>query len=120
MANLGMGESPIELTTENIDKHVDEKRIGNYGLGYPNPDDPRWLYVQYVGRSDTDLRKRLKDHVGNYKHFKFCYLGSALDAWHYECQNYHDFPKSKTDNDIHPARPKGYTKENHPCNHCDK
>ena len=60
--------------------------------------------VQYVGRSDTDVARRLKEHVNEgYSHFKFSYASSRRAAFIKECQNYHDFNPS--DNDIHPRRP---------------
>ena len=106
MNNLGMGRSR-KLTRENIDRFVKQGQIGNYALGYV---EAGTFYVCYVGRSDTDLNLRLKDHLDenpDYECFKFKYAATVIDAYEMECRNYHDFPNSN--NIIHPVKPKGYT-----------
>ena len=113
MASLGMSGS-YDLTNEEIDKQVTKKSPGNYALGYTKDGT---FYVKYVGRSDTDLNKRLKDWVGKYKKFKFSYATSPKAAFEKECHNYHDFGESdKLDNDNHPQRPDG---TNWKCPVCD-
>ncbi|MBA3045855.1 MAG: hypothetical protein FP824_06540 [Euryarchaeota archaeon] len=102
MASLGM-EGPYELTSEKIDAIITRTSAGNYALGYMNGDS---FNVNYVGRSDNDVKKRLKDWVGEYKKFKFSYATSRKDAFEKECRNYHDFGGSKSlDNKLHPERP---------------
>lgn len=102
MASLNM-EGPYPLTIESIDKRVKKGSIGNYALGYS---DGTSFMVKYVGRSDSDLNKRLKDHVGSYKEFKFSYASSAKEAYAKELRNYHDFGGSEAlDNEIEPAKP---------------
>jgi len=118
MASLGFGTHSRLLNEENIDNYVEEKRIGNYALGYVKEGS---FYPKYVGRSDIDLNKRLHKHVGSkYKRFKFMYQKTARIAFFKECHNYHDFMNC-LDNEIHPDRPKGYNKENLPCpvKNCD-
>ena len=104
MASLGMS-GPYELTKEKIDSVVTRTSPGNYALGRKKNDT---FYVNYVGRSDDDVKSRLKDWVGKYKHFKCSYATSAKSAFEKECRNYHDFGgKEKLDNDVHPQRPSG-------------
>lgn len=105
MATLDMNGS-YELTTAKINAAVTKTSPGNYALGYRKDDI---FVVQYVGRSDSDVAARLKQHVGKkYTRFKFSYATSAKAAFEKECHNYHDFGgKEKLDNTIHPDRPAG-------------
>lgn len=103
MASLGM-EGPFDLTNESIDRNITKTSAGNYALGYVTDGT---FYVRYVGRSDTDVNKRLKDHVGKHKSFKYSYASSPKAAFEKECNNFHDFgEEKKLENDIHPDRPK--------------
>lgn len=116
MASLNM-KGPYTLNDSYIDK-FDSNEIGNYGLGYS---DDTYFYVKYVGRSDDDLNKRLKEHVGEYKEFMFSYATSKKETFNKECRNYHDFGGSKKlDNTNHPARPKGKDWECPKCKIFDK
>ncbi|MEQ9910075.1 hypothetical protein ABRP70_19885 [Pectobacterium odoriferum] len=107
MPSLGMGGVHYELTSEEIDRMVTRTSAGNYALG--NISSNGLLNVKYVGRADSDLNDRLKDHVGesvNYTHFKFLYATSSKAAFEKECHNYHDFGgNQKLNNRIHPDRP---------------
>lgn len=101
-------KGPYSLTTSNIGIVVTRKSPGVY-----------ILYVAcngqklYVGRSDTDVRARLKRHVGErsptarsaYSYFKFDYATSPKKAFERECNlwHYHRPP----DNLNHPQRPAG-------------
>ncbi len=115
MASLNMGFS-FCLTNEVIDKVVAPNRIGNYAFGYLNAQAT--FIVRYVGRSDTDLRERLKHGIADmevdpdcrYERFKFSYAATAKEAYEKECYNYHDFggDKGKLRNINHPTKPKGY------------
>jgi hypothetical protein len=102
MASLDMN-GPYSLTEMKIDTYVSES-IGNYALGYT--DDGGVFRVLYVGRSDTNLNQRLKDHIDEgFREFKFSIAATKKAAYTKECQNYHDFnPKN---NEIHPAKPTG-------------
>ncbi len=93
---------PYKLDAQTIDKIVTKTSAGAYALGRSKNDG---YYVDYVGRSDGDVNKRLKDWVGNYTHFKFDYFSSPKAAFEKECNLYHDFKASGLDNDVHPARP---------------
>lgn len=89
------------LNTQTINTVVTKTSSGAYALGrqigYA-------FYVDYVGRSDTDLAERLKFWIGRYTHFQAGYYGSPLDAFIKECNLYHDFAGS-LDNKVHPDRP---------------
>lgn len=94
----------ILLKEKEIKESVKEGSIGNY-----------WLFdgtlgIRYVGRSDTDLQKRLLDHVNepHYKSFKFSYADSPEEAYYKECKQYHEYEKSgKLRNEKHPDCPDG-------------
>jgi hypothetical protein len=98
-------DGPFELNADSIDAVVPKNIIGNYALGNLSEDKKKFI-VGYVGRSDSDLNERLKQHVGEYTHFKFSGATSVKEAFEKECHNYHDFTEGKT-SQIHPARPEG-------------
>lgn len=106
MATLNMN-GPYVLTRTKVDEIVTRSSPGNYALGYVN--DENVFIVQYVGRADSDVAARIKQHVGErYKRFKFSYATSPKAAFEKECKNYHDFGGNwKLDNKIHPDRPAG-------------
>ena len=113
MAKLNMTGTFI-LSNEEIDKRVTKTSAGNYALGRV---ENNTFYVKYVGRSDNDLNKRLKDWVGSYESFKFSYASSPKSAFEKECENYHDFGENKSlDNKAHPDRPDN---ANWSCPNCD-
>ena len=110
MPSTGLSYGPYALTSANVDKYV-SAQIGTYVLGHESNGS---FYLDYVGRSDTDVNNRLKDWAPTkYQMFKFDYFATAKAAFERECQIYHDF--SGLDNDVHPARPKGAT---YGCPHC--
>jgi len=113
MASLGM-QGSYKLTNDEIDKQVTKKSPGNYALGHVSDGT---FYVNYVGRSDTNLNERLKDWIEKYKKFKYSYATSAKAAFEKECHNYHDFGGSdQLDNENHPQRP---DRTNWQCPVCD-
>ena len=61
---------------------------------------------RYVGRSDTDLGKRLSQWVGVYERFYVEYHTSSRNAYLRECELYHQY-RNTLDNEIHPATPSG-------------
>lgn len=68
--------------------------------------------VRYVGRSDNDLRGRLKWHKSNndYKYYRFKHC-SLKEAYEWECKYWHKYQHS-IDNSFsnygnHPATPMG-------------
>lgn len=101
MASSGLRGS-FPLTHESINTNVTKTSPGAYALGYVSETT---FYIDYVGRSDTNVATRLKQHIGAYRRFKFEYYASAKAAFEKECRLYHDF--KPTDNKVHPARPNG-------------
>jgi hypothetical protein len=109
MPDLNM-RGPYALNMRSVDDYVEKSCIGNYALGFLG--DKGEFYIQYVGRSDTDLNARIKAHIGekastgnDYLFFKFSYSASAKEAYEKECINYHDFSRYTLDNEVHPDRP---------------
>ena len=115
MASLNMGISH-NLTYDEIDRLVLENSIENYAYGYLN--DKGVFIVCYIGRSDTDLKERIKHGIEymkanpncRYERFKFSYADSIQEAYEKECQNYHDFggEEGYLRNKEHPAKPDRY------------
>lgn len=62
--------------------------------------------VLYVGRSDTNLQRRIKSHIGekgDYYRFYYEEAFSRKDSYEKECYFWHRYlPR---DNDIHPDHP---------------
>ena len=105
MPSINM-QGPFELTNESIDKNVKDSIHGNYLLGYLN--EKGVFKVQYVGRADNGLVRRLKEHVSEgYACFWYSTCSSAKEAFDEECRNWHDFggAKGQLDNIYHPDRP---------------
>jgi hypothetical protein len=92
------------LDVKNIDLAVTKKSAGVYALGTESQDGKTFL-VRYVGRSNDDVNRRLKDHVEKYYRFMYQYCVLPKDAFESECHLYHDFGETKLDNEIHPRRP---------------
>lgn len=103
MANSGLF-GPHALTEFGIDAAVKGTGAGAYALGSTNANGV--FTISYVGRSDTDLSGRLKDHVGSYMQFKFGFYSTPESAYLKECSLYHDFGALGA-NHVHPARPEG-------------
>jgi len=95
---------PFALSNVAIDANVTRTSPGNYALIRSVNGS---TVIRYVGRSDTDVKNRLRQHVGTgYSQFKFSYASSPKAAFEEECCNYHDLGgSSKLDNQNHPARP---------------
>jgi hypothetical protein len=103
MATTGL-EGPFPLTKMGVENAVKLTSAGAYALGHTEANGT--FIVEYVGRADEDLAKRLQDHVPEpYQQFKAKYFPSAEEAFYKECRLYHDFPNQN--NKVHPARSKG-------------
>ena len=112
MPSLDMGVS-YDLTYDEIERCVTDGSIGNYAFGYL--DEHGVFIVCYVGRSDTNLKERIKhgitdkeDHPNyRYERFKFSYAESDKEAYEKEGRNYHDFggDEGLLINKDHPAKP---------------
>ncbi len=97
---------PYDLTSKTIDSKISKTQAGNYALGtMGSGQKANTFLVGYVGRSDTDVAERLKDHVDTYEKFMFSYASSVKAAFEEECRNYHDF--NPPGNSVHPACPDG-------------
>lgn len=105
---LDMGQM-LDFNLKTINEEIIKTQAGNYALGYKkvNDDGTGTFIVQYVGRADSNVKGRLKNHLSEtkYKKFKFSYATSPKSAFEKECKNYHDF--ECPDNSIHPDRPDG-------------
>ncbi|HLN62304.1 MAG TPA: hypothetical protein VK464_12195 [Symbiobacteriaceae bacterium] len=105
MTSLEMG-SYFPFTSAIVDEIITRRAPGNYALGFVR--NGRFV-PRYIGRAESDVRGRIKDHLGespDYKYFKFRYAASPRDAFLHECMNYHGFIGG-LDNWVHPARPAG-------------
>lgn len=112
MASLNMN-GPYTFDLETINSEVTRTSTGNYALGYVNSKGT--FIVQYVGRSDYNLKDRLKDHLKeSFSSFKYSYAISPKAAFEKECNNYHSFTPLR--NKIHPDRPEN---TNWKCPICD-
>lgn len=102
--NLNMN-GPFDFNLNEISIQITKNSAGNYALGYQNQEG--YFVVKYVGRSDSDVANRLKQHIGeDYSHFKYSYASSPKAAFEKECENYHDFGGDENlVNEIHPRRP---------------
>jgi hypothetical protein len=114
MASSGLF-GPYPLTGGGVSSSVKGVGPGAYALGYTDQQRNTFV-VQYVGRSDDDLAKRLNDHVPEkYQQFKYGFYPSAKAAFDKECWLFHTFGETQLDNKIHPARPRNQTWA---CPHC--
>ena len=101
MASSGL-RGPFPLTEDSIKNNVIRRSPGAYALGHQ---DGNTFYISYVGRSDTDVGGRLRDHVGASPQFKYGYYAAGIEVFEKECRLYHDFGSSG--NKRHPDRPAG-------------
>ena len=109
MPSLEMGNIMYEMNKDVIETVLKDGLIGNYALGNKSVNGS--FVVHYVGRSDTDLKQRLLQHLTDnnpYPFFKFYVAESVKEAYLKECKNFHDFGAEKyLDNKVHPAKPEG-------------
>ena len=96
-------EGPFSFDIKTIDEKVTRVSAGNFVLGRKNKNG-NFLF-NHMGRALTDLNSKLKSWVDKTDNplFKFRYSITARDAFVIECENYHDFVKSKKNK--HPRRP---------------
>jgi len=102
MAKTGL-LGPYRLSFDEINDRVVGKMAGTYALGRFDPAGR--FSVNYVGRSDTDVKAKLFEHIGSDNLFKFSHLMSSKAAFEKECALYHDF--KPPGNRVHPSRPGG-------------
>jgi hypothetical protein len=116
MGSLNMN-GPYDFNINSIDINVTKVCGGNYALGIADELTGNF-HVTYVGRSDSDLKDRLKKQLSEKKNvisryetknisFKYSYASSPKEAYEKECNNYHSFVRSKKlINNVHPEKPK--------------
>jgi hypothetical protein len=93
---------PYSLTDEDIASNVSASLPGVYALGSFRPDGS--CSVEYVGRSDEDIRERLRLHTPrSHPQFYFTYCQSEEEAYRIECELFHAF--HPPENYVHPTRP---------------
>ena len=102
MANTGLS-GPYRLTFDAIDAAVTETSPGVFALGRADPGGR--FCVNHVGRSDADIKVRLRDFIGSDSLFKYGYFPSSEAAFQRECELFHDVRPPR--NLVHPGRPKG-------------
>ncbi len=80
------------LTHDNVDFVLQAKMPGVYLLQEGNSVMAR---PTYVGRSDTDLADRLKDHIGKATYFRAAYCFTAEEAYQLELRIYNAYKPSR-------------------------
>ena len=115
MGSLNM-DGPYDFNNDSIDINVTKVCGGNYALGIEDKITSNF-HVTYVGRSDSDVKDRLKKQLSQTKNitskyetknisFKYSYASSQKEAFDKECFNYHSFVRSKKlTNSGHPEKP---------------
>lgn len=96
---------PFKLTFEDIDGAVQRQAPGVFALG--TRDMAGRFAIMSIGRSDVDVRGRLRECIGAGTHFKFDYFANEREAFEKECELFHEI--KPPGNFIHPSRPAGST-----------
>lgn len=104
MTSTGLS-GPYQLTFEGIEAAVTHRLPGVYALGHK--DRTGRFSIQCIGRSDSDIRARLRDCIGAANFFKFDYFRLDHEAFERECELFHDL--QPPGNRVHPDRPRGTT-----------
>lgn len=96
-------EGPFELQRAKLDGLVTRTAPGTFILASEREG------VEYVGRSDDDVKAGIAEWLGEYEFFQFEYAETAEAAFERECDVWHRYggPLGKLDNLDHPARPAG-------------
>jgi hypothetical protein len=106
MGSTGLS-GPYRLAFDDITSVIRDKSPGAFALGYLDRDGN--FLIRYVGRSDDDIRERLRSLIGSDQYFKYSYYVSSAGAFQKECELFHEF--SPSGNRIHPERPAGTSLE---------
>jgi hypothetical protein len=104
---------PYTLDNETINAVVTRISPGYYWLSHA-PEGERFE-IDRNGRSDSNVNRRLHEHVGDYDQFTFSYATSPKEAYEKECEHFHKY--RPPDCDYHPDSPDG---EDLPCPYCGK
>jgi hypothetical protein len=92
---------PFELAYDVVADEVVAHRPGAYALGYTDLNGR--FCVTFVGSSITDLKEKLKEHIGTARQFKFRHFATEKAAFEKECELFHQF--LPVGNFLHPERP---------------
>ena len=76
MANSGL-RGTFPLTNDGVKNNVVSSSPGAYALGEKRDGT---FYISYVGRSDTEVGRRLLSHIGKHTAFKYEYYDSPKAA----------------------------------------
>jgi hypothetical protein len=126
MGSLNM-DGPYDFNNDSIDINVTRVSGGNYALGFIDNNSNNF-HVTFVGRSDSDVKGRLRKQLSEAKNinsryeiknisFKYSYASSPKEAFEKECHNYHNFVNSKKlSNNVHPEKPKDVSLKCPVCN----
>lgn len=112
MANKKYSDN-ISMDRQKIISAVPDEIKGNYILRRKEGGKDK---ITYVGRSDTNLRERLLQHLHDaftYTSFYWMKASSEKEAFEQECRDYHHY--KPIDNKYHPDRPEGTS---YPCPCC--
>lgn len=103
----------LELSKPIIEGEISKGLVGAYCLGVKTD---KGFNAGYVGRSDTDIRRRLLQHaeVGKFSNFYFIPTKTIFDAFMIECREWHRF--FALSNSIHPDAPKNLP---YICSYCN-
>ena len=90
---------PYDFDESTLDKEIIHTQSGSYALGHLDLQNN--FIIEYVGKSDSDIRGRLRKHMpSSYKMFKFRYAISQKTSHLKEVAELRDYCKSGT-NEIH-------------------
>lgn len=94
------------LTQQRVRQEVPDGAVGFYRLGTIINEQ---FWTQYVGRSDTDLQRRLCQHARTQPetHFQVRVVEDPSRAYHLECRDYHLLEGQRLYNQRHPHLPPG-------------
>jgi hypothetical protein len=84
MARTGL-RGPYQLTFDGIASAVTRQSAGVYVLGHTT--DEGKFRIQYIGRSDSDVRDTLRGCIGSNTSFKYGYYPSSRThfSWNATC-----------------------------------
>jgi hypothetical protein len=102
MTNTGLA-GPYRLTFDAIEAAVRKTGPGVFALGFADAEGR--FCVNYVGRSDHDVRASLRNFIGSDSLFKYGHLPTSEAAFLRECELFHDIEPPRTL--VHPGRPRG-------------
>ena len=94
---------PYRLDYDGVTSAICDDAAGAFALGYEHRDGS--FRITLVGSTEEGLRQRLLDRIGSDQLFKFSIFATAEQAFHKECELFHDFRPPQ--NRFHPVRPSG-------------